>query len=192
MEKKSVKGTQTEHNLLAAFAGESMARNRYTYYSEVAKQEGYEQIAGFFLETADNEKEHARRFFSFLEGDHLDVTAGYPVRFGNTVENLEAAAMGEHEEWEVLYPNFARIAEEEGFKNIANTFRAIVEVEKRHEKRYLKLLDNVKNAKVFSTEEMHEWKCRNCGYIHQGTSAVKVCPSCLYPQSYFELHCENY
>lgn len=191
-EKKSLKGTKTEQNLLAAFAGESQARNRYTYYASAAKKEGYEQIAAIFLETADNEKEHAKRYFSFLEGTPVEFTASYPTFFGDTIGNLKAAAAGEHEEWTNLYPHSADIADEEGFPAVAVQFRKIAEVEVRHEARYLKLLSNIESGKVFLKDIKVEWKCRNCGYHHNGESAPKVCPACVHPQSYFELFCENY
>lgn len=190
--KKSLKGTKTEHNLMAAFAGESQARNRYTYYAGTAKKEGYEQISAIFTETADNEKEHAKRFFKFLEGSPVEITATYPSKFGTTMENLEAAAAGENEEWTDLYPHFADAAEKEGFPEVAAAFRKIAEVEKHHEARYLKLLENIKNEKVFEKASSVEWKCRNCGYHHIGDSAPKVCPACLHPQSFFEVNAENY
>ena len=189
----SLKGTKTEKSLLAAFAGESQARNRYTYFASKAKKEGYEQIKAFFEETADNEKEHAERFFKFLEGGKVEIGASYPAGvIGNTAENLEAAAAGEKEEWGVLYPDFAKVAEEEGFGEIARTFREIAEVEKYHERRYLKLLDNIKQDKVFKRDKPIKWKCRNCGYVHEGTQAPEVCPACAHPQSYYELWWENY
>ena len=191
-EKKSIKGTKTEHNLLAAFAGESQARNRYTFYSEIARKEGFEQICAIFHETADNEREHARRFFSFLEGENVEINASYPTRIGTTAENLKAAASGEHEEWTHLYPSFAQTAKEEGFPQVGAAFDKIVEVEKRHEKRFLKLLENVDTQNVFSKKEKTEWKCRNCGYIHYGENTPKICPACIHPQAYFEIHCENY
>ena len=191
-DKKSVKGTKTEHNLMAAFAGESQARNRYTYYAGVAKKEGFEQISAIFIETADNEKEHAKRFFKFLEGTPVEITAMYPSSFGDTAHNLKAAAGGENEEWTELYPKFADIADEEGFPEVAIAFRKIAEVEKHHEARYLKLLGNIESGKVFLKDIKVEWKCRNCGYHHEGESAPKVCPACVHPQSYFELNCENW
>ncbi len=191
-QQKSLKGTKTEHNLMAAFAGESQARNRYTYYAGVAKKEGYEQIAALFLETADNEKEHAKRFFKFLEGNPVEITAMYPSDFGTTTENLKAAAMGENEEWTELYPKFADIADEEGFPAVAVVFRKIAEVEKKHEARYLKLLENVENQMVFKKDSPLEWKCRNCGYIHEGSGAPQSCPACAHPQSFFEVDVENY
>jgi len=190
---KSLKGTKTEKNLLAAFAGESQARNRYTYFASKAKKEGYEQIKAIFEETADNEKEHAERFFKFLEGGKVEIVAAYPAGvIGNTAENLEAAAAGEKEEWGTLYPDFAKVAEEEGFDEIARTFREIAEVEKYHERRYLKLFDNMKQGKVFKRDKPMKWKCRNCGYVHEGTQAPEICPACAHPRSYYELWCENY
>ncbi len=190
--KKTLKGTKTEHNLMASFAGESQARNRYTYYASVAKKEGYEQISAIFTETADNEKEHAKRFFKYLEGTPVEITATYPASFGDTATNLKAAAMGENEEWSELYPMFADIAEQEGFADIARTFRAIATVEKHHEQRYLALLNNVQNQKVFDKDQEFEWKCRNCGYIHTGKSAPQVCPACIHPRAHFELNCDNF
>lgn len=192
MEKKSVKGTKTEHNLMAAFAGESQARNRYTYYASVAKKEGYEQISAIFLETADNEKEHAKRFFKFLDGTPVEVISTYPSAFGDTACNLKAAASGENEEWAELYPKFADIAEEEGFSEIAGVFRKIATVEKHHEERYLKLAENVASGKVFLKDGKVEWKCRNCGYVHSGDSAIVLCPACAHPQAFFELLCDNF
>ena len=189
---KSLKGTKTEHNLMAAFAGESQARNRYTYYAGVAKKEGYEQISAIFLETADNEKEHAKRFFKFLEGTPVEITAEYPSFFGDTAGNLKAAAAGENEEWTALYPKFADIAQEEGFPEVAQAFRKISEVEKHHEARYLNLLKNVESGKVFLKDISVEWKCRNCGYTHNDVTAPNQCPACVHPQSYFELNCDNF
>jgi rubrerythrin len=190
--KKSLKGSKTEHNLMAAFAGESQARNRYTYYASVAKKEGYEQISAIFLETADNEKEHAKRFFKFLEGTPVEITATYPSSFGDTASNLKAAASGENEEWAELYPTFADIAEQEGFVEISTAFKKIAEVEKQHEARYLKLLKNIESKKVFLKDIKTDWKCRNCGYIHFGEFPPKLCPACIHPQAFFELRCENY
>jgi len=189
---KSLKGTKTEHNLMVAFAGESQARNRYTFYAKVAKKEGYEQISAIFTETADNEKEHAKRFFKFLEGNMVEINASYPTVFGNTAENLKAAASGEHEEWEMLYPGFAKVAIEEGFPEVAKAFEKISEVEKEHEKRYLQLLSNVENNKVFEKSTEVEWKCRNCGYVHKGSKAMELCPACLHPKAHFEVHAQNY
>ncbi|NLF83285.1 MAG: rubrerythrin family protein [Candidatus Gastranaerophilales bacterium] len=191
-QERKLQGTKTEHNLMAAFAGESQARNRYTYYASIAKKEGYEQIAAIFTETADNEKEHAKRFFKFLEGTPVTINATYPTVLGNTIQNLKAAAMGENEEWVELYPEFAKIAEEEGFMDVAVVFRKIAEVEKHHEARYLKLLENVEQGKVFKKASSLEWKCRNCGYIHTGDSAPQACPACAHSQAYFEVNCENY
>ncbi|MCX8032511.1 MAG: rubrerythrin family protein [Thermoleophilia bacterium] len=190
---KSVKGTRTEQNLLKAFAGEGQARNRYTYFASVAKDEGFEQIAAIFLETADNEKEHAEVFFKYLEGGPVEITATYPAgKIGTTAENLLAAAEGEHEEWAVLYANFAQVAKEEGFDDIAESFTEIAEVEEQHEIRYRKLLDNVKNGRVFARETPVKWHCRNCGYIHEGPTAPEICPACKHPQAYYELWVEAY
>jgi rubrerythrin len=190
---KSLKGTETEKNLLAAFAGESQARNRYTFFASKAKKEGYEQIKSIFEETAANEKEHSERFFKLLQGGKAEIVAAYPAGvIGNTAENLEAAAAGEKEEWGTLYPDFAEVAEKEGFKEVATTFREIAKVEKYHERRYLKLLDNVKQGKVFKKDQPVKWKCRNCGYVHEGTEAPEVCPACAHPRAYYELWCENY
>jgi len=190
---KSVKGTKTEKNLLKAFAGESQARMRYDYFSSVAGKEGYKQIEGIFAETAGNEKEHAKRFFKFLEGGSTEITATYPAgRIGTTGENLLAAAEGEKEEWGKLYPGFAKVADEEGFPEVAVCFRKIAEVEKHHDERYRKLLDNIKSGKSFKKDEKIQWKCRNCGYIHTGSEAPEKCPACLHPQSYFEVLCDNF
>ncbi len=189
----SIKNTRTEQNLLKAFAGESQARMRYNYFSSVAKKEGYEQIAALFDETADNEKEHAKVFFKHLEGGPVEITAIYPAgKIGTTAENLLAAAEGEKEEWSELYPDFAAIADEEGFPKVATSFREIAEVESWHEKRYRKLLDNVENRRVFARETLVRWKCRNCGYVHEGPEAPDLCPACLHPQAHYELWCENY
>jgi rubrerythrin len=190
----SVKGTKTELNLLKAFAGESQARMRYTFFAEKAKVEGFEQIAELFLETAYNEKVHAERFFSFLDrGENLEITAAYPAGIvGTTADNLKAAAMGENEEWSDLYPSFAKVAEEEGFKDVANAFKFIAKVEVQHEKRYLKLLENVENGLVFRKEEISRWKCRECGYVHEGEGALKKCPVCFKPEAFFEIKETNY
>ncbi len=189
----SLKGTKTEKNLLASFAGESQARNRYTYFASVAKKAGYEQIAAIFLETADNEKEHAKRFFKFLEGGELEITAGYPAGvIKDTAANLEAAADGEHLEWTKLYKEAEETARREGFDEIADLFKEIAEVEEEHEIRYRKLLKNIKEGKVFKKDTVVKWKCRNCGYVHEGEEAPKECPACAHPQSYYELLCENY
>jgi rubrerythrin len=190
---KSLKGTQTEKNLLKAFAGESQAKNRYEFAAKVAKEEGYEQIAAIFLETALQEQVHAKRFFKFFEGGVVEITAAYPAgKIDSTKENLFAAAEGEHEEWTDLYPAFAKVAEEEGFKNISTAFKAIAESEKGHEARYRKLLENVMQDKVFGRDEKVFWYCRKCGYIHFGTKPLKNCPACLHPEGYFELLANNY
>ncbi|GHS92473.1 rubrerythrin [Bacteroidia bacterium] len=193
MEQKSIKGTKTEQNLLKSFAGESQARTRYTFFASQAKKEGYEQIAGVFLETADQEKEHAKRFFKFLEGGMLEITATYPAGIiGTTAQNLLAAADGEQEEWDVLYKEFAEVAKEEGFPQIATAFRMIARVEAEHEARYRKLLANIESGEVFKKEEEIEWQCRNCGFVHKGKNAPNVCPACEHPQSYFEPKKTNY
>lgn len=190
---KDVKGTQTEKNLLAAFAGESQARNRYTYFASQARKEGFEQISAIFLETADNEKEHAKVFFDYLSGGSAKITAEYPSgKVGSTAENLKAAAEGERLEWGKLYPGFAETAEKEGFKEIAFSFKEIGEVESYHERRYLKLLENVEKGYVFKRAKPMKWKCRNCGYVHEGAEAPKVCPACKHPQSFYEVWVENY
>ena len=188
-----MQGTKTEQNLLKAFAGESQARNRYDYFAKQARKEGYEQIAAIFEETAFNEMQHAKKFFRFLEGRTVEITATYPAgKIGTTAENLKAAAMGENEEWTELYPEFARIAKEEGFPKVAAAFNLIAKVEKEHEARYLKLLKNIEEGKVFEKDEVVRWKCRNCGYIHEGKEAIDVCPACDHPQSHFEMMEENY
>jgi len=190
---KPLKGSETEKNLLKSFAGESQARNRYTYFSGVAKKEGYEQIAAFFIETADNEKEHAKVFFKFLEGGDLSITADYPAgRIGTTAENLEAAAAGEKMEWGTIYPEFAKVARKEGYEDVANAFEEIAEVEEFHEKRYLSLLKNVKDKSVFKKSSAVKWHCRNCGYVHEGNEAPEKCPACKHPQPYYEILSENY
>lgn len=190
---KSVKGTQTEKNLLTSFAGESQARMRYTYFASQAKKEGFEQIAAIFTETADQEKEHAKRMFKWLEGGMVEITACYPAGvIGTTAENLKAAAAGENEEWTADYPRFAEIADDEGFPAIAQMYRKIAEAEKGHEERYLALLANVENGKVFKKDEEVIWQCRNCGYTHTGTEAPGACPACLHPQAYFEVKKNNY
>ncbi|MBI9099292.1 MAG: rubrerythrin family protein [Spirochaetaceae bacterium] len=189
----SIKGTETEKNLLKAFAGESQARNRYTYFAGVARKEGYVQIADIFEETANQEKEHAKRFFKFLEGGTPEITASYPAGvIGTTGENLKASAGGEHEEWTELYPAFAAKAREEGFEAVALVFEYISIAEKQHEKRYLGLLKNVENSTVFSKSAKVMWRCRNCGYIYEGETALKACPACAHPQAYFELLAENW
>lgn len=190
---KSLAGTKTEQNLLKAFAGESQARMRYDYFSSQAKKEGLEQIAALFAETALNEKEHAKRFFKFLEGGMVEITAKYPAGvIGTTLENLKAAADGENEEWTELYPEFAKIAEEEGFKEVASAFTLIARVEKAHEKRYRTLYSNLEEGKVFKRDGKVVWKCRNCGFIHEGSVAPKICPACQHPQAFFEISEENY
>jgi len=190
---KSLKGTKTEKNLLAAFAGESQARNRYSYFVSQAKKEGYEHIAALFQETAENEKEHAKVFFKYLQGGDVELVASYPAGIiGTTEQNLLAAAEGEKMEWGTLYPDFAETAEKEGFPDIALSFKNIAMVESYHEKRYRKLLENVKKKMVFKKEKIVKWKCENCGYVHEGTEAPKICPACNHPQSYYELWMENY
>ncbi len=190
---KSLKGTKTEKNLLTAFAGESQARNRYTYFASVAKKEGYEQISWIFLDTADNEKEHAKRFFKFLEGGEVEIQAAFPAGIiSDTKTNLKSAAAGENYEHTKMYPEFAKIARFEGFEDIAKVFEAIAAVEQGHEKRYLKLLENIEKGLVFKKNQVVKWRCRNCGYIHEGLEAPVRCPSCDHPQAYFELFCENY
>ncbi|HLN56898.1 MAG TPA: rubrerythrin family protein [Bacteroidales bacterium] len=190
---KSLKGTQTEKNILKAFAGESQAKNRYEFAAKVAKEEGYEQISAIFTETAQQEQQHAKRFFKFLEGGMCEITASYPAgKIDTTKDNLQAAAEGEHEEWSLLYPEFARIAEAEGFIQVATAFKAIALAEKVHEDRYRKLLENVMQNKVFQRDEKVFWYCRKCGYIHFGTKALKNCPACGHPEAYFELMASNY
>jgi rubrerythrin len=187
-----LKGTETEKNLLAAFAGESQARNRYTYYASVAKKEGYEQIAAIFQETADNEKEHAKVFFKLLEGGDVEIRASYPAGIiGDTAHNLEAAAEGELLEWGTLYKDAALVARQEGFDHIAMKFEEIAKVEMHHEARYRKLLENLKNGSVFKREQMVSWQCRNCGYIIEGEDAPKKCPACDHPQAHFQLEAVN-
>ncbi|MCK9632756.1 MAG: rubrerythrin family protein [Methanoregula sp.] len=187
------KGSKTEQNLLAAFAGESQARNRYSFFASVAKKEGYEQIAAVFEDTAANEREHAKLFFKQLKGGEVTITAGYPAGvIGKTVDNLKAAAEGEQMEWGTLYPAFAAAAKREGFKEIARLFEKVAEVEAHHEARYMKLYENLVNKKVFKSEMPTKWHCRNCGYIHEGKNAPGKCPACDHPQAYFELLAENY
>jgi rubrerythrin len=190
---KSLKGTRTEKNLLAAFAGESQARNRYTYFAEVARKEGFEQIANIFDETADNEKEHARVFFGHLQGGTTEIMAGYPAGMvADTRSNLEAAAAGEQLEWTTLYADFARVAAEEGFPVVANSFKQVAGVEKFHEARYRKLITNMARGEVFKKQTTVRWHCINCGYIHEGPEAPVECPACGKPQAYFEVLAENY
>ncbi len=190
---KSIKGTKTEKNLLASFAGESQARNRYTYFASAARKEGFEQIANIFLETAENEKEHAKIFFKHLEGGDVEITAAYPAGvIGDTKSNLEAAAAGENMEWTTLYANFAKIAREEGFLEVAISFEQISKVEKFHESRYRKLIANIAGNEVFKKKTTVTWHCTNCGYVHEGPEAPKECPACKHPQSYYEILAENY
>ncbi len=190
---KSLKGTKTEKNLLAAFAGESQARNRYTYWASKARKEGFEQIAAIFLETAENEKEHAKVFFKYLEGGEVEITAGYPAgTIGDTRANLEAAAEGEKMEWTTLYANFAKVAHEEGFAEVARSFEQIAKVERFHEARYRKLISNIENKEVFKKKTSVKWHCRNCGYIFEGNEPPKECPACKHPQSFYEVLAENY
>lgn len=189
----NIKGTQTEKNLLKAFAGESQARTRYTYFASTAKKEGYEQINAIFMETAENEKEHAKVFFKFLEGGMVEITAQYPAgKIGSTAENIFSAANGEREEWGHIYPEFERVAREEGFELIAKAFKEIAEVEQEHEKRYQKLLENIETDNVFKKDKIVKWKCRNCGYVHESEEAPKVCPACKHGQAYYEIKEDNY
>jgi len=188
-----LKGSRTEKHLLMAFAGESQARNRYTYFASAAKKEGYDQISFIFEETAAQEKEHAKRFFKFLEGGEVEITASFPAGvIGKTADNLSSAAAGEHHEWGVLYPDFAKVAREEGFKDVADAFDAISIAEKQHEKRYNDLLANLKQGTVFKKGVQTTWRCRNCGYIHNGNEAPEKCPACIHPRAYFEVLGENY
>ncbi|QQS50033.1 MAG: rubrerythrin family protein [Bacteroidota bacterium] len=190
---KSIKGTKTEQNLLKAFAGESQARNRYDFFASVAKKEGYEQIAAIFQETANQEKEHAKRFFKFLEGGMTEITASYPAgNIGTTVDNLLAAAAGENEEWTELYPHFAEIAKEEGFPKVAAAFRMIAKVEEQHEKRYRKLAKNIEEGTVFLKDGKVFWVCRNCGYVYEAEKALDMCPACEHSKSFMQLFEENY
>ncbi len=188
-----LRGSKTEQNLLTAFAGESQARNRYSYYVSQAKKDGFVQIADIFEETANQEKEHAKRLFKFLEGGEVKIEAAFPAGvIGGTADNLEAAAGGEHYEWETMYPEFAKIARDEGFDQIADTFEAIAVAEKQHERRYLGLLENIKAGTVFKKDKKVVWRCRNCGYIHEGNEAVDTCPACAHKQAHFELLAENW
>jgi len=188
-----MKGSETEKNLLKAFAGESQARMRYTYFASVAGKEGFKQIEGFFIETADNEKEHAKVFFKYLDGGAVEIVASYPAgKIGTTKENLLVAADGENEEWSELYPSFAEVAREEGFMDVAKSFKEIGEVEEYHERRYRKLLKNIEEGTVFKKEGKVFWKCRNCGYVHEGEVASLVCPSCSHKREYFEVWVEDY
>lgn len=190
---KSIKGTLTEQNLLKAFAGESQARSRYTFFASIAKREGYEQISGVFLETAEQEKEHAKRFFKFLEGGDCTITASYPAgRIATTPENLMAASRGEHEEWDILYADFSRVADREGFPEVAEAFRQVAIVEAEHERRYLKLLSRLTDGDFFVRDKEIWWQCRNCGYVCKAREAPLKCPACAHPQAYFEPKKENY
>ncbi len=190
---KSLKGTETEKNLLKAFAGESQARNRYTYFAGKARKDGYVQISDIFEETANQEKEHAKRFFKFLEGDDLEITAAFPAGvIGDTIDNLKAAADGEHHEHTELYPHFAKVAREEGFDAVALVFDAISVAEKQHEKRYRDLAANIEKGSVFKKDASTAWRCRNCGYLHEGAVAPESCPACAHPQAHFELLGENW
>jgi len=187
------KGSKTEKNLLAAFAGESQARNRYTYFASEAKKAGYEQISAIFLETADNEKEHAKLFFKLLKGGEAEIIAGYPAGvIGDTAVNLKAAAAGERLEWTTLYQNFSEVAGKEGFVEASQTFAQIAKVEKEHEARYLGLLKNLQEGKVFKKDASIRWHCRNCGYVHEGKEAPDKCPVCSHPRAFFEVLAENY
>lgn len=189
----SIKGTQTEKNLLAAFAGESQARNRYTYFSSEAFKSGYRQISQFFAETADQEREHAKRLFGFLEGGEVEVVASFPAGvIGSTVANLKAAAAGEHHEWTHMYPAFAKVARQEGFAAVATVFESIAIAERQHEKRYLALLANIEFGRVFKRDRDTKWRCLNCGYVHEDTEAPKICPACNHPQMHFEIMAENW
>jgi rubrerythrin len=190
---KSIKGTKTEKNLLKAFAGESQARNRYTYFASAARKEGFEQIANIFTETAENEKEHAKIFFKYLEGGDVEIIAAYPAgMIKDTKSNLEAAAAGENMEWTKLYADFAKIAREEGFPDVADSFEQIAKVEKFHESRYRKLIANIANGEVFKKKAVVKWHCANCGYVYEGTEAPKECPACKHPQAFYEVLAENY
>jgi rubrerythrin len=189
----ALKGSQTEKNLLTAFAGESQARNRYTYFAKQAKKDSFVQIADIFAETADQEKEHAKRLFKFLQGGEVEIAAAFPAGvIAPTLDNLKASAAGENHEWTAMYPGFAEIADEEGFGAIATVFQAIAVAEKQHEKRYLDLAGNIEAGRVFKREQVVAWRCRNCGYVHEGLEALGMCPACAHPQAHFELLGENY
>jgi rubrerythrin len=189
----TITGSKTEKNLMNAFAGESMAISRYTYYSKVAQKEGYEQIAEFFLETAEQEKSHAKTFYRFIEGSPIEVNARFPVAIiGTTIENLKASLAGEHEEWSELYAAFEKTAWEEGFKDVATKFKLIATIEKFHEERFARLLENIETGKVFKRDKKVKWQCRKCGYIHESKTALKNCPACAHPEAYFEILAENY
>ena len=190
---KSIKGTKTEKNLLASFAGESQARNRYTYFASAARKEGYEQIANIFIETAENEKEHAKVFFKYLEGGDVEITASYPAgMIKDAKSNLEAAAAGENMEWTVLYSDFGKVARDEGFEEVARSFEQISKVERFHESRYRKFINNIANSEVFKKKNAIKWHCINCGYIFEGAEAPKECPACKHPQAFYEVLAENY
>jgi rubrerythrin len=187
------KGSKTEKNLMGSFAGESQARNRYSYFASAAKKEGFVQVANIFEETANQEKEHAKRFFKFLQGGDVEITAAFPAGvIGKTVDNLKAAAGGEHHEWSVLYPSFAKTARDEGFADIAAVFEAVSVAEKQHEKRYIDLMKNIEAGTVFKKDKKITWRCQNCGYLHTGTEALQACPACAHPQAYFEVLAENW
>ncbi|MCD6311559.1 MAG: rubrerythrin family protein [Elusimicrobia bacterium] len=189
----NLKGTTTEKNLMAAFAGESQARNRYAFFASKAKKEGFVQISAVFAETAENEKEHAKRLFKFMGGGEAEITASFPSGVvGTTAENLKASAAGENHEHTSMYPGFAEIADEEGFPEIAAAMRSIAVAEKQHEKRYLGLLKNINDGKVFKKDAPVKWRCRNCGYVHEGTEAPEECPACVHPQAHFEILSENW
>lgn len=190
---KSVKGTKTEKNLLTAFAGESQARNRYTYFASAARKDGFEQIANIFMETAENEKEHAKVFFKYLEGGETEITAAYPAgMIKDTKTNLESAAAGENMEWTTIYADFAKTARDEGFADVANSFEQIAKVEKFHESRYLKLISNIAKGEVFKKKSAVKWHCANCGYVYEGAEAPKECPACRHPQAFYEVLAENF
>lgn len=190
---KSLKGTRTEKNILTAFAGESQARNRYTYYASKAKKEGYVQMSNFFEETANHEKAHAKRLYQFLEGGEVEITGSFPAGIiGTTAENLKGAAAGENYEWTTMYPEFANIADEEGFPEVAVAMRNIAKAEKMHETRYLSLLANIEADRVFKKDQPVKWKCANCGYLHEGTDAPEICPACAHEKAHFEVHAENW
>jgi rubrerythrin len=189
----TLKGSQTEKNLLGSFAGESQARNRYTFFASKAKKDGYVQIADIFAETANQEKEHAKRFFKQLEGGEVEISAGFPAGvIGSTLDNLKASAAGEHFEWSELYPSFAKVAREEGFEAAAVVWEMVSVAEKQHEKRYVELAGNIEADRVFKREQSVVWRCRNCGYLHEGTTAPEMCPACAHPQAHFELLGENW
>ncbi|MDA3892793.1 MAG: rubrerythrin family protein [Salinivirgaceae bacterium] len=189
----SIKGTQTEQNLLKAFAGESQVKNRYEFFAKVAKKEGYEQISALFIKTASQEQSHAKTIFKYLEGGVVEITATYPApKIGATIENLEAAALGENEEHTELYPEFAKVATKEGFKEISAIFKIIGKIEAVHERRFKKMFDNLNADQVFKREKSQKWECRKCGHIHEGKTAPKICPACRHPQGYFEIEAENY